>query len=253
MSEKSEYHIDMRAGISVSPVFATLFLMPLLFVASSRAQVNGTPSSVTSPGFGGHPINGTAPSVTSLGPQGYSPNFRFGTPGSVPFTRDHGDGQHRHHPKDNNGQFFGPTYYAVPVPYAVAAPPEDEAAPEDNAEYQGGPTVFDRRGAGERTYVPPVKNAAPAHAAERDDSAPPPQPDPEPEPLQPTLLVFKDGHHVEIENYAIVGSTLIDLSHGRAHKIPLSELDLDATQKQNDDRGVLFQLPPTRKKADKSN
>jgi hypothetical protein len=57
------------------------------------------------------------------------------------------------------------------------------------------------------------------------------------------VLVFKDGHQVEVENYAIVGSTLYDLTGGRRQKIALSDLDLTATAKQNDDRGIDFQLP----------
>ena len=71
-----------------------------------------------------------------------------------------------------------------------------------------------------------------------------PEPEATPTPDQPrTVLVFKDGHQLEVENYAIVGSTLYDLTEGRRHKIPLSDLDLDATTKQNDERGVDFQVP----------
>jgi len=55
--------------------------------------------------------------------------------------------------------------------------------------------------------------------------------------------VFKDGHQLEVENYAIVGSTLYDLTEGRRHKIPLSDLDLDTTTKQNEERGIDFQVP----------
>jgi hypothetical protein len=44
-------------------------------------------------------------------------------------------------------------------------------------------------------------------------------------------------------NYAIVGSTLFNLSDGTTRKVALAELDLPATMKQNDDRGVDFQLP----------
>jgi len=55
--------------------------------------------------------------------------------------------------------------------------------------------------------------------------------------------VFKDGHQLEVENYAIVGSTLYDLTEGQRRKIPLSDLDLDATTKQNDERGIDFQVP----------
>jgi hypothetical protein len=57
------------------------------------------------------------------------------------------------------------------------------------------------------------------------------------------VLIFKDGHQVEVANYAIVGATLYDLSGGRSKKIQLAELDLPATVKENDQRGVEFQLP----------
>ena len=57
------------------------------------------------------------------------------------------------------------------------------------------------------------------------------------------MLVFKDGHEQQVVNYAIVGSTLYDLSEGRTRKVALTELDLAATVKQNDQRGIDFQLP----------
>jgi hypothetical protein len=59
-----------------------------------------------------------------------------------------------------------------------------------------------------------------------------------------TVLVFKDGHQIEVQNYAVIGDTLFDLTPGRQHKIQMSELDLDATAKQNDERGIDFRLPP---------
>ena len=62
-------------------------------------------------------------------------------------------------------------------------------------------------------------------------------------PQPSTLLVFKDGHRSEVQNYAISGSTLFDLSGGRSHKIQLADLDIPATLKANDDQGVDFQLP----------
>jgi len=57
------------------------------------------------------------------------------------------------------------------------------------------------------------------------------------------VLVFKDGHHSDVFNYAIVGDTLFDFSGGRSRKILLADLDLPATQKANDDRGVDFEIP----------
>jgi hypothetical protein len=77
-------------------------------------------------------------------------------------------------------------------------------------------------------------------------SAPLPQmrPQSRPEPPRPaTVLVFKDHRTREVQNYAIVGRTLWVFSEQRAEKIPLASLDLDATTKLNDERGVEFQAP----------
>jgi hypothetical protein len=58
-----------------------------------------------------------------------------------------------------------------------------------------------------------------------------------------TALVFRDQHVEEVRNYAIAGGTLWVLNEQAAKKIPLAQLDLAATAKMNDDRGVDFQVP----------
>jgi hypothetical protein len=58
-----------------------------------------------------------------------------------------------------------------------------------------------------------------------------------------TVLVFRDQHQQEVRNYAIAGGTLWVLNEQTAKKIPLAELDLAATAKMNDERGVDFQVP----------
>ncbi len=60
-----------------------------------------------------------------------------------------------------------------------------------------------------------------------------------------TVLVFRDQHKVEVQNYAIVGQTIWTFAPQHTQKIPLSELDLPATEKANDERGVEFRLPGT--------
>ena len=63
-------------------------------------------------------------------------------------------------------------------------------------------------------------------------------------PSPATVLVFRDQHRQEVTNYAIAGGTLWVLSdHLAAKKIPLTDLDLAATTKANDERGVEFQVP----------
>jgi len=213
--------------------------LPLLLVSSSHAQTsshtqtNGTPTSVTSQGFGGsHPITAPFPSGGTLPGhqvQSQAPLVGFSTSSNA----TSGDGGHHHHHE------HAPLLYAVPVPYAVdlspAANDADAEADDNDADYQGGPTVFDRRGTGADSYVPPERDLRAPHSSQ---SAAEPEP-----PREPTVLIFKDGRKLEVGNYAIVGATLFDLTAGHSRKVALADLDLEATQKQNDDRGVSFQIP----------
>ena len=241
MAHSLEYYLSVQRPISASVAAFALFLFAGLFVPASVAQVNGAPASVTSPGFGGHAINGAAPSVTSVGPRGFAPSAPHGGTftTSTPHNNHHdhnGDPEHRRH---HDAPIVG-GYYAVPV----AVPYDDgsaQAADDDSndGDYQGGPTIFDRRGSGAQSYVPPVANVPTPHTDSMAGE------DPVPEvPQEPTLLVFKDGRKVEVGNYAIVGQILYDLTPGRPREIALASIDLNATQKENDDRGVNFQLPP---------
>lgn len=76
---------------------------------------------------------------------------------------------------------------------------------------------------------------------------PPPPPPPRPavreQPSQPTALVFRDRRTEEVQNYAIAGQTLWIFNEERARKVPLSELDIPATTKLNEERGVDFHVP----------
>jgi hypothetical protein len=212
----------------------------------SGTTIHGVPPSVTSFGFGGQRgFHGVPASVTSL---------NFGNP---PLRINHGMhpgpflGPRRH----RNRGFFSPFYsnvVAVPYAYPVYAddPGVDDSMEEED--YRGGPTIFDRRGPGTSEYVRTERRNG-DRDRDRDEAdyrtAAPLQPAPQAEIAnQPrTVLVFKDGHQREILNYAIVGSTLFDLSDGLTRKVALAELDLPATVKQNDERGVDFQLPSSAK------
>ena len=61
-------------------------------------------------------------------------------------------------------------------------------------------------------------------------------------PAPATVLVFRDQRTQEIHNYAIVGTTLWAFGQ-RTQKIPLSDLDVAATAKANEERGVDFHVP----------
>jgi len=58
-----------------------------------------------------------------------------------------------------------------------------------------------------------------------------------------TALVFRDQHVEEVRNYAIAGGMLWVVNEQTSKKIPLAQLDLPATVKRNEDRGVDFQVP----------
>ena len=242
--------------------FSLLNALTLILVAAvvpSTAQVNGrnsvgfgtaihgVPPSVTSFNYGGQPgFHGVPASVTSLGfgSSGFQLNRPFRTNPSFGF----------HHRRNSRfaSPFFGDI---VAVPYAypmyVMDPGIDDSMEED---YLGGPTIFDRRGAGEAYRAPQPREERDYRDRSREDyrdnSNEPPAAQPvveKPTPQQPTVLVFKDGRQNQVLNYAIVGETLYDLSDGRAKKVALAELDLSATEKQNDERGVDFRVPAASK------
>ena len=58
-----------------------------------------------------------------------------------------------------------------------------------------------------------------------------------------TVLVYRDGHTEEVQNYAIVGKTIWIFNESRARKVAISELDVPATKRDNEDRGIDFVLP----------
>jgi hypothetical protein len=232
-----------------------------VFSPPASAQFNGVPASVTSIGFGGHfdRAPGVPASVTSFG---FGQNA--GRTGAVVFPVPNGQffnepdccinplfprdanpprlfRHHHHH------DFFpaGGSVFAVPyaVPYPVAVEPSaDEVTDEED--YRGGPTIFDRRGPGERSRRARQDYADSSRSDDqpKDSAAVASQESPADQPE--TVLVYKDGHQDEIQNYAVVGEMLYDLSPGHRRKIALADLDLAATVKQNDDRGIDFRLPP---------
>ena len=136
------------------------------------------------------------------------------------------------------------------TPVIVVQSPEEAPVEED---YSGGPTIFDRRGSGragrdsvrdEDRYSDRYADRGRRDEGERQPAAPEQVAQPTPLADQPqTILVFKDGHQLEVQNFAVIGDLLYDLTPGHRRKIALAELDLTATATQNDDRGIDFELP----------
>jgi hypothetical protein len=253
MRRKREYDFSVqRLNRATGPGFALILalgLLGLMLSTTAGAQINGMPASVTSPGFGGRQVNGVPPSVTSLGPRGYTPSspvccFTGTSLGKPHFVANPNSTPNFHH-HHRNGYLPWGGVYAVPY-YGYYDSGDDVANDPAGEPYNGGPTIFDRRGSGAPPPASPpypsrARTDSPQAEAASDAAA---QPEAAPATDQPqTVLVFKDGHQVEVANYAIVGSTLYDLSSGHRQKIALADLDLTATAKQNDDRGIDFRVP----------
>ena len=224
----------MLAGVRCCSLLLFLLGFSVAVVLPVQAQVNGVPPSVTSIGFGGRVINGVPASVTSFGPDGY--NSRWSVFGNCcanfflpanPNPLLLSEGHHRH--KKDGASLVGvlePVFVPFAVPYA---PEEDDDALDADA---ASPETPD-------SSIRPARHGDSAPMAEAEENN-----EEDSAAIQPlTVLVFKDTHQSGVLNYAIVGDTLFDFDEGRARRIPLAELDLPATLKANDDRGVDFQIP----------
>jgi hypothetical protein len=123
--------------------------------------------------------------------------------------------------------------------------PADDAGP--------GLTVFERRRnyqligdspqyqSDQQTDARDEKSAGKSDGVDATAAAPP-------EELVSTILIFRDGSHRELRNYALMGSSIYDLSvkpgEGKM-RIMLVDLDIPATIAANEQRGIEFRVPST--------
>ncbi|MGA9564480.1 MAG: hypothetical protein WBS19_03060 [Candidatus Korobacteraceae bacterium] len=226
-----------RGGIPLTIFTAALFTC--LTAAPTFAQVHGVPPSVTSiqlhvPPF----LPNIMPSVTSLGPYGigYRPGPTPPPYGIYPNRTAYGRGR-----RSGYGSYGYGSAYIAPYYYPIF----DDSSGYDSG--GGGPYVYSGPPAEQTLHVvvdlPPTRHSP--DAVNEDDFAravPPPAAPADAAPVEPTVLVFRDGHQQQVNNYAIMGQTVY-VFDSRTQKISLSDLDVPATIKLNDDRGVEFQLP----------
>jgi hypothetical protein len=240
---------------------------------SAQAQFHGVPASVTSPtnnGNGQVVLHGVPSSVTSPAPGPItSDQIRF--PGR-PHPRVHFGGPHPLHQK----RFVPvPVFYPVyDYPADYAAPPVDQSAPPTaetdpsstaapadetlrEAYYQGAHDALAEQQRDARYgshYLDSrekrqSKNPAEGNSTVRQsDQKPTPaateaQVKDQPDNSPATVFIFKDGHKLEIHNYAIVGQTLFDFTSKPLKKLQIADLDVDATRKANDELGISLTLP----------
>lgn len=116
---------------------------------------------------------------------------------------------------------------------ANSAYPQYRPYVESNSVIDSDGHIYDRRPESPQEAAnaePALAGPSRAARSEAEDDAP------------RTLLIFKDGRQLEVSNYAIMGSTLY-LFAGDHRKISLVDLDLSATRKVNDERGIEFRIP----------
>ena len=213
-------------------------------------------------------FHGVPPSVTSFAPRTFgSPRFVGGTRfagaghfhgtsafvgggfgfGPNRFGVFFGRGFHRHH--FHNGfafGFFGAPFYSYPYYYPYyPSYPYYAYPPSYPVAYQTAPQDYDDRSndalVGEIQRLREDVNRLRDEQYDRQRVPQPPQSEAKPTAAQPTtILVFRDGKREETKNYAIAGQTLWIFSEQRARKVPLADLDLEATRAINEDRGVEF-------------
>lgn len=171
----------------------------------------------------------------------YFTNSMYGLPANAGHTNLRGRGRgHR-----GNGGYY-PVYvpYTIPVVVEPEEPqPSMEAVTSDStepgdAEEPPAYTVFERRPtSAENLSAAPIDESRVYHP----HMTQPAETEPSKEP--PIVIVYKDGHQRDVQNYAIVGQYLYDISGFTSQKIALADLDLKATSKANEERGSEFYLP----------
>ena len=200
----------------------------------------------TGPGLVGRPMAPSVnPPVSGFARSNQFPAFRSSrpfvrSPRSVIVTPGLGFGGYGYYSPYN--PYYGDPFYPYSYPYSPYSDPYSQpsyAAPQ-------GP---DDSGAGQQNDAlsyevgrlsQEVESLRQQQAAQGMAPRPVPQAS---GPVTPVVLVFRDGHRMEIQNYAIIGQTLWVLDETNSSKIPLADLDLDTTQRENRARGLRFSLP----------
>ena len=150
---------------------------------------------------------------------------------------------------------FVPQAPPPPPPQEAIAPPAPPPAPAASPaeplvlEYQGNQWVrvasYDQLPASEQPAPPgrpaPGRGLRSAIAGRTEAAQPPPE-------LPSAVLVFRDGHQEEVQKYTIMGGVIYASADywstgSWTRKVPIAELNVPATLKQNRERGAKFTLP----------
>lgn len=199
------------------------------YSSPATTRFSGTAAVIPPPSYSGHltfstPGMGTTGAYRSssrlieVRPSWGRPPIRLSGAGYNRYRGFYGIG---YYPFLGYGYYNGDDFYS---PYYDSAPDQQYYAP-----YEQGPDT----GA---DYYPPVPHAYP----------PEPQQGPMPvvqvpdAPTIPITIVLKNGQTMIVQNYAIMNGLFWDFSKQNAKKIPLSEIDVEASAKATDAAGGAF-------------
>jgi hypothetical protein len=237
----------------VLPIATVLLLAALVSASAQMRGGGGRASGGGHGGFGGHMAGGHAfggmHSGASLRTRGFNRGSSFRQPsfrgGDLRADRFRGD-RFRDRRFHNFGfrNCFGcwrrggwPWWYAGYYdPYwwwdSGSSYDEDRAREIELANEMNAQSLAEQRMRGVQDQdLYARQDPPPQHVEERTESVP------------ATVLVFRDQRKQEVQNYAVVRQTLWIFTPQRTEKIPLSQLDIPATAKANDERGVDFRMP----------
>jgi hypothetical protein len=231
-------------------VLASAMFVSGLMILPARAQHGGSHSG----GSAGH----AAPAFHSSGVahSSFAPAARFGgyahgpTPGRVA-VRGNGYRTPRHYGYGSAGAigWVGPGYlsYGDSGPYMDASD-TDQGNPDAGDEIAAVPYVDQPPvPAPQESYAPTPYDAPPTAPYQQAPQRPARQSTAEPLPEEDALtIVFKDGRTpLQVHNYMLTTTMLYVRDRGRKD-IPLTDVDIAATQTANKNVGVEFQVPGTK-------
>lgn len=216
--------------------WAIAALVALFLTVSAQGQRRGGMSA-------GHPGGGfRGPVMVNRGPvfSGMRSGVGVGTTFRQPFISSRCF-PHRRFFSGFSPWLYYPAYYGYPSIYG------DYSYAMGSDRYSAYDSAYIQNSEIEQQEINRLRDEVDRLREERDAQPSAPTPPSKPEtaapPSEPTVLVFRDQHKEEVKNYAIVGRTLWVFSEVRARKISINDLDVDATTKVNEDRGLEFRVP----------
>jgi hypothetical protein len=158
--------------------------------------------------------------------------------GPIIVTRGHFGGHRHFYPYNSLYSWYG---YGYLPSWDYGDAEYDARFGNNNYDYQAASEI--NRLSNEVAQLREEREYAQAPARPAPAPAPPPPVQAKAQEDLAVVVVFLDKHIREVKNYAVANEMLVVLDGNKRTKFPLADIDLAATMKLNDERGVDFQIP----------